>query len=127
MGWVMTKICVLVKDGASVNRAQGLHIAAGNWKIPSLFHLLTALGGDVNAADFSGNRPLHVAAVGGIIDAARVLLELGADKTVQNKAGKRPKDEVDSQAQSMDDFGRAMGMHRNPMFAAKRAQEDVDR
>lgn len=121
----VTKICDLVNRGASVDGAQAIHLAAANWKTPSLFHLLKSLGGDVNAADFTGRRPLHVAANTMNTTAARVLLELGADKMARDKNGKIPVESVKAHAESMDDFLAAMGMRGNPMMAGRRAQEEA--
>lgn len=53
---------------------------------------LVARGATVNMANRTGFTPLHHAAEHGSLDAARVLLELGADRTWPNGMGQRPVD-----------------------------------
>ena len=51
---------------------------------------LAAEGADVNVRDVVGTRPLHAAALNGNLDAARVLVEVGAELEASTDNGARP-------------------------------------
>ena len=52
--------------------------------------LLMEKGADINAADYTGMTPLHVAAMAGRRDEARLLLKHGADLTRRDRFGDTP-------------------------------------
>ncbi|KAH6723581.1 ankyrin repeat-containing domain protein [Leptodontidium sp. MPI-SDFR-AT-0119] len=54
-----------------------------------IIKLLVSHGADLNSHDCVGNTPLHYAAKGGWVDAARTLIELGATVDVDNREPER--------------------------------------
>jgi ankyrin repeat protein len=96
-GDTQASIELLVKAGADVNiadRTQStpLHMAA-NYDLHECLKALVEAGGHVNAKDRFGNTSLHLAAsaIGGVAPKTfEVLIELGADRTATNDAGKTP-------------------------------------
>lgn len=88
----ITALLLPVSD-VNVSTAGGatpLHMAAsrGLGDIQSLLDR----GAMVNVADNRGWTPLHVAAAGGNMEAVRILLEAGADRTIKNKRGETASD-----------------------------------
>jgi ankyrin repeat protein len=69
---------------------------ASNWAAignhVDAIRFLVAHGANVNAANLTGFTPLHHAAENGQAEAAKVLLELGADRRVQNGVGETAAD-----------------------------------
>lgn len=67
-----------------------LHIAL----YPEIAQLLINHGADVNITDNRGNTPLHIHASDGeeTFEVIKVLLSNGADKSIENKSGKRAYD-----------------------------------
>jgi ankyrin repeat protein len=59
---------------------------------PVAIHFLVAHGATLDAANLTGFTPLHHAAENGSLDAARVLLEAGADPRSLNHYGEAPSD-----------------------------------
>ena len=59
---------------------------------PVAIQFLVARGATVNTWNWTGFTPLHHAAENGSLEAARVLLTLGADRTRKNFVGQRPID-----------------------------------
>jgi 60kDa lysophospholipase len=55
---------------------------------------LLASGADVNAVDYAGRSPLHLAAAEGHADAVAALLARGADPDARDRAGQTPGDEA---------------------------------
>jgi uncharacterized protein len=75
----------------SPNGRRALNWAAiGNQ--PSAIRFLVAHGATIDAANLTGFTPLHHAAEAGSVDAAKVLLELGAKKTLLNANGEVAQD-----------------------------------
>jgi len=64
-----------------------LHYAAGEGRIADVAACLAEDPGAVNLADRAGFTPLHFAAQGQHADAARVLIEAGAQVTARNQVG----------------------------------------
>lgn len=59
----------------------------------SAIRLLVLAGADLNKKDNNGNTPLHYCkTTGGYEDGAQFLIDLGADPTIKNDAGKRASD-----------------------------------
>jgi ankyrin repeat protein len=86
---------VLLAMGADLNavshteeRVTPLHSALANPHNAALAQLLIDAGADISAAQLQGYTPLHYAAANGLDAIARRLLELGADKSICDKAGK---------------------------------------
>jgi ankyrin repeat protein len=66
-----------------------LHRAAGRGRL-EVVEDLVALGADVEAVNFDGDRPLHSAAAGGSDEVVRFLLEKSADVQAKNHVGQTP-------------------------------------
>lgn len=90
----------LLEAGAdpSLNMARGsnalLILAGARGKTADGLRLLAKHGADMNTADARGDRPIHLAAQGGLNDNVRLLVELGADPNATNGAGKTALDLV---------------------------------
>jgi cytohesin len=95
----------LIAHGADVNRPAAddgrtaLHVAAG-WgykgeRSLTVIRMLLSSGADINARDEQQQTPLHWAAQEGNKDAAELLVQNGADRTVRDSAGKTPGDCTD--------------------------------
>ncbi len=90
---------IVCKDGMS-----SLSIAKNNEK---LIKELIKLGADVNAQDEDGESPLMYAASYGMIDAsskAKLLLSLGADKSLKDKTGKTAYQRIKDEKTSSDEL-----------------------
>jgi cytohesin len=96
----------LIAHGADVNRPAAddgrtaLHVAAG-WgykgeRSLTVIRLLLASGADVNARDQRQQTPLHWAAHEGNKDAAELLVQNGADRSLRDCDGKAPVDYTDN-------------------------------
>lgn len=93
--YFMEMIKLLIDNGAYihtkdiVNNATPLHYAAQIRPGDSLepMKYLIGLGVDINAQDKDGNTPLFVAFSAKNMDAFKLLIEAGADKTIRNNAG----------------------------------------
>lgn len=89
----------LLKAGAcadSIDRRSGytaLHKAADSNDIITCLSLITEGGADVNKAGFDGNTPLHLAVSQGYKDIVRLLLNCGADTSIENSAGDEEEEE----------------------------------
>ncbi|KAI8922574.1 hypothetical protein PhCBS80983_g04168 [Powellomyces hirtus] len=71
------------------NGTTALHQASANGHVEILNHLLPHLTvGDVNAVNEDGSSALHWAALNGKIDCVTLLIECGADATLQNDQGR---------------------------------------
>lgn len=77
-----------------------LHFATGNRKssiavlLNGIVKVLIDKGAEIESCNDEGNRPLHLAAEGGLLNVVKTLLKEGALCNVKNKAGKRPVDLV---------------------------------
>jgi hypothetical protein len=83
---------LLLAAGASIDIRQPdgdtlVHRASG-----ANLKTLVSHGADVNATNAKGATPLHYAARFGQLGSARMLLELGADRTLRDRDGKTPLD-----------------------------------
>ncbi|KAI8921568.1 ankyrin repeat-containing domain protein [Entophlyctis helioformis] len=67
------------------NGYTALHAAASYAHLDLIQLLLTKFGADANVTDFDGDTPLHVTET---VDAAKMLIDLGADPTQRNNAGR---------------------------------------
>ncbi|KAI9009510.1 ankyrin repeat-containing domain protein, partial [Gaertneriomyces semiglobifer] len=66
-----------------------LHMAAANGELEILKYILPHLTmGDVNSTNSDGSTPLHWAALNGKLDCVQLLLDSGADATLQNEQGR---------------------------------------
>ena len=82
----------LIANGADLtmtdrNGATTLHLAASYGHIDILRTIIDALGQDLNAQDGYGRTALHKAAEGGIVNSVILLLQRGADPTIQDTDG----------------------------------------
>lgn len=73
----------------SRNGRRALNWAAIHNRV-AMVKLLLAKGATLDAQNLTGFTPLHHAAEAGSLEAARVLLEAGADPTLPNTAGRTP-------------------------------------
>jgi hypothetical protein len=82
----------LLVAGASTEALSGedkttpLHYAARAGAVGPI-GLLVGAGADLHAMDADGNRPLHLAAGPKCLEAARLLIRLGASPSLKNQAG----------------------------------------
>lgn len=67
-----------------------LHRSAANGHVMMCKFWVTKKGLDINAKDSRGDTPLHLASRCGIGPTIAVLVECGADKSIQNNLGKTP-------------------------------------
>lgn len=67
-----------------------MHAAALNKEHPDVLLLLHQLEVDINAQDRYGRTPLHQAIDANNVDAAKILLDFGADISILNEAGSSP-------------------------------------
>ena len=105
----------LVKNGASLEGIDALHMAASKYKNEDLFDLLIGTYNmRVDAFDNGGSMPLHVAACCGNPEGVKILLARGANKQALNKDGKNALECVQEQEKSHNDFGAIMGMSSSP-------------
>ena len=79
-----------VNQRAAMNDAM-LHFAAEAGSTEDI-DVLIASGAKVNAVGDIGNTPLHSAALMGKVDAAKRLIELGADLMLKNELGQKAVD-----------------------------------
>ena len=68
---------------------------------PEIVRLLLQRQADVNSVDKEGRRPLHLAAGSGVTDAARILVEAGADIWAKDNSGKNALDKAMQTSGSM--------------------------
>ena len=82
----LRKVELLLEYGADVNKVSNditaLHVATAIGT-PSIIRFLLSKGADVNIDSSCGCRPIHVAAWCDRLEAAKILLENGADQTVK--------------------------------------------
>lgn len=92
------KICQLLADaGADLNARDcqdmtPLHFAACSRSGLAAIKALAAAGADIEARTVEMRTPLHEAALRGVLDNARELVDLGADLLAKDMAGKTPKE-----------------------------------
>jgi hypothetical protein len=103
----------LVRRGASIDNAKGLHIAAEVVATEGdnfILHTLVRLGGNVNLQDHVGNTPLHQAARALCAPNIRYLLSVGADPSVTNLSEMTPLEVIEATCHSINDFVSGFGM-----------------
>ncbi|XP_078659378.1 nuclear factor NF-kappa-B p105 subunit-like isoform X2 [Branchiostoma floridae x Branchiostoma belcheri] len=88
---VMAKVEVNVPDGKSGRTA--LHHAVENENLAITGYLILEAGADVDAQNFDGNTPLHVASGRGMLGMAALLMAAGADPRLENYEAKDEEDE----------------------------------
>lgn len=75
---------------ASAASAGEIHEAAKNGQVEEVRTLVASDTALINAADDAGNTPLHLACTGGQLEAARVLIDAGAELDAINKQAMTP-------------------------------------
>jgi ankyrin repeat protein len=90
--------------GLLIQRPSGL---ARNSAAVALFKRFQKLGLDINATDKNGATVLHLAAPYGGKEDVALLLTLGADKTIRDRAGRLPLDRVARSNQDVRELLRA--------------------
>ncbi|XP_078577354.1 nuclear factor NF-kappa-B p105 subunit-like [Branchiostoma floridae x Branchiostoma japonicum] len=88
---VMAKVDVNVPDGKSGRTA--LHHAVENENLAITGYLILEAGADVDAQNFDGNSPLHVASGRGMLGMAALLMAAGADPGLENYEAKDEEEE----------------------------------
>ena len=83
-------------------RATPLHRAASKGDV-GIINLLLSLGKnlDINVSDVYGNTPLHLACEGNNFEAAKILIQKGAQIDVKNKEEKTPLELASFEVQKM--------------------------
>jgi len=106
----LNQVTTIVRSGASIHGSRVLFIlAAKNDEDTPILKTLVGLG-DVNEADETGCRPLHIAALKANAAMIQILLSAGADRSLRNGKGQTPMDCLESQKQDTADFFGAMGI-----------------
>ncbi len=89
--WMMVVggLGVLFYAYASRTKTTFLHLAIEQWEVPDVMKLIKE-GADVDAKDWLGNSPLHVAARSNKSVMAKVLIDAGATVDMKNSSGHTP-------------------------------------
>lgn len=88
LGWVDPVIIRTLRD--PVTHHSALHKAAILGNVDLIELLVSTKGCDINAVCVAGKTPLHIAVQLENVEVARKLLELGADRSIPDIAGKTP-------------------------------------
>ena len=100
----------IVRSGASIHGSRVLFfLAAKNDEVTPILKTLVGLG-DVNKADETGCRPLHIAALKANAAMIQFLLSAGANRSLRNGKGQTPMDRLESQKEDIADFFGSMGI-----------------
>ena len=86
---------MLIERGANVcavnnEKETALHKAAFHPIPEELFALMVQNGSDINARNFADETALHIAAAWGRLEAVRVLIASGADRSAKDGKGRTP-------------------------------------
>jgi hypothetical protein len=94
------KMLSLIDDAEEMNLSHpgngmtALHALVDKHDRPDYVRKYVEKGSQVNAVDAFGRTPLIIAAQHAMVDSAKLLLELGADKNIVNKWGQKAADEA---------------------------------
>lgn len=107
----------LIRDGASLNAINALHLAAAYCKnSDAISYLISEHNMPIDGRDETDNTPLHVAVAMDNVSATAELITRGASKSAVNKDGQTPMQVVKENEKRLRAFGNMMGIGMGNIF-----------